>query len=420
MFGKAMAHVERIKNIYPVEGADAIEMAQVLDWHVVVKKGEFTIGQLAMYIEVDSIVPDGLPVELKAEADTIVKQIMGLAKAKRSEFEAKLTNITVNNIRSEYEFLRSRKFKIKVVEYKKFNVISQGILFSLNAVLAPISVSADAVTEGEDFTERLGITQIIEDEDEAGTNNPTNNKALLFLEQNRIGKFINKKLMRYPWYRNYKKNLKDDPTWPKMFPSKSDETNAQAVFTKMKALHGDKRWYVTEKLEGQNISIVTQVNKYLWFTKVLVGVCSRTRFMPSYDGSQFWKTVRTQGYDTKASSLGKNLFIRGEHTGSGIQGNIYSFAERDIYIFDVYELDDKKMLSYMELFVFCVSNGFKMVPVLDDDFRLPETVQELLDYSNGYSKYGEKVLREGIVLRLVDDPKVSFKVRSPKYLAQKD
>ena len=30
MFGKAMAHVERIKNIYPVEGADAIDTGMAL------------------------------------------------------------------------------------------------------------------------------------------------------------------------------------------------------------------------------------------------------------------------------------------------------------------------------------------------------------------------------------------------------
>lgn len=420
MFGKAMAHVERIKNIYPVEGADAIEMAQVLDWHVVVKKGEFSIGQLAMYIEVDSIVPDGLPVELKKSADELVKSMMSLGKAYRGEVETKLAEITIHNTRPEYEFLRSRKFKIRVVEYKKFNVISQGILFSLNTVITPSIGKYILANEGEDYTERLGITQIIEDEEESGTNNPTNNKSLLFLEQNRIGKFINKKLMKYPWYRTYKAGLKDDSTWPKIFPSKSDETNAQAVFTKMKNLHGGERWYVTEKLEGQNISIVSRVKKFLWFTTNDVGVCSRTRFMPSYDGSLFWRTVRKHGYDKKVKELKKHIFIRGEHIGPSIQSNIYSFNGNDIYIFDVYELEDKRMLSYLELVVFCSSNGFKMVPVIDDDFRLPETVQELLEYSNGYSTHGEKVLREGIVLRLVNNPKVSFKVRSPKYLAKQD
>ena len=274
--------------------------------------------------------------------------------------------------------------------------------------------------EGEDYTERLGITQIIEDEEESGTGNPTNNKMLLFFEQNRVGKYLNKKLMKYPWYRNYKAGLKDDSTWPKLFPSKSDETNAQAVFTKMKALHGNERWYVTEKLEGQNISIVTQAKKYLWFIKVQVGVCSRTRFMPSYDGSLFWKTVRKHEYEKKAYSIGKNLFIRGEHIGVGIQKNIYALSNNDIYIFDVYNLDTKQMVNYVELFTFCVVNGFKMVPVIDDDFRLPETVQELLEYSNGYSKLSDKTRREGIVIRLRENPAISFKVRSPIYLTEWD
>ena len=68
--------------------------------------------------------------------------------------------------------------------------------------------------------------------------------------------------------------------------------------------------------------------------------------------------------------------------------------------------------------VFCTAHDFKMVPVIDDSFKLPETVGELLEYSNGFSKLKDDVLREGIVIRLRDNPKVSFKVRSPKYLAE--
>lgn len=58
-----MATVEKIVCTYAIEGADAIEMAQVLDYHVVVKKGEFKQGDYVVYARVDSIFPDGLSPE---------------------------------------------------------------------------------------------------------------------------------------------------------------------------------------------------------------------------------------------------------------------------------------------------------------------------------------------------------------------
>ena len=38
---RALAHIEKIASLSPIEGADRIEVAQVLGWKVVVKKGEF-------------------------------------------------------------------------------------------------------------------------------------------------------------------------------------------------------------------------------------------------------------------------------------------------------------------------------------------------------------------------------------------
>lgn len=57
MTERKLATTRRISNIEPIEGADAIEVATVGGWKVVVKKGEFKVGQLATYIEIDSWVP---------------------------------------------------------------------------------------------------------------------------------------------------------------------------------------------------------------------------------------------------------------------------------------------------------------------------------------------------------------------------
>jgi RNA ligase (TIGR02306 family) len=55
-----MATVRKISELRPIEGADAIEAAVVGGWVVVVKKGEFKAGDLAVYLEIDSWVPNTL------------------------------------------------------------------------------------------------------------------------------------------------------------------------------------------------------------------------------------------------------------------------------------------------------------------------------------------------------------------------
>jgi len=107
---RALAHIERIRNIEPIEGADKIEKATILGWEVVIKKGDFEVDNLAVYVEIDSILPE----------------------------------------RPEFEFLRDKKFRIKTIRLR--GQISQGIAF-------PLSILPDGIQieEGLDVTEALGI-----------------------------------------------------------------------------------------------------------------------------------------------------------------------------------------------------------------------------------------------------------------------
>jgi RNA ligase (TIGR02306 family) len=57
---RKLASIRVIDSIGPIDGADAIEVATVGGWKVVVKKGEFTVGDLAVYLEIDSWVPTEL------------------------------------------------------------------------------------------------------------------------------------------------------------------------------------------------------------------------------------------------------------------------------------------------------------------------------------------------------------------------
>jgi RNA ligase (TIGR02306 family) len=117
---RSLASVQRIKDIQPIPGADAIEVASVLGWKVVVKKGEYQIGDLAIYLEIDSVPPDDEPYR----------------------FLWKNTEERPNN------------FRIRTVKLR--GQVSQGILF-------PLSLFGDfqstLAVEGLDVTNALDITK---------------------------------------------------------------------------------------------------------------------------------------------------------------------------------------------------------------------------------------------------------------------
>jgi RNA ligase (TIGR02306 family) len=57
---RELASIEIIVSITPIEKADAIETARVKNWDVVVKKGEYKVGDAVLFIEVDAWVPTEL------------------------------------------------------------------------------------------------------------------------------------------------------------------------------------------------------------------------------------------------------------------------------------------------------------------------------------------------------------------------
>jgi RNA ligase (TIGR02306 family) len=54
---RKLASVQLINNLLPIDGADMIEVAVVNGWKVVVKKGEFNVGDTVIYCEIDSLLP---------------------------------------------------------------------------------------------------------------------------------------------------------------------------------------------------------------------------------------------------------------------------------------------------------------------------------------------------------------------------
>lgn len=429
MFGKPLAYIVKIKDIREIPGADRIELATVMDYTVVVKKDEYKPGDLGLYIEVDSLLPDGLTDELRAKY-TDIKEGREMADATKEEIETALKTIQESSKYPYFEFLRDRKFKIKSMKLGKFGVISQGILFK------PSELGITDAKVGKDYTLQFGITEIVQDEEEAGLTGKKDN-------------WFVRKLMRYSWYRNWRKRHNVSETWDPTNPGKSDEENVQKVYTEMFKRYKGKKWVKTEKLEGQNITVFSEKVKPSLFDRIFhrnaeskrIGVCSRTRELnKNGNGKAFWDTVLRLKLDEKIKNIPGEWFCRGEHVGPGIQNNIYRLPRTDIIFFDfyrkVYFEDDinKKpsfkweKLNFEDSVRFAEQWELKFVPVLDDNYELPEGrvndkgvfvsgADVMLQESDGNTVFGNNLnhKREGFVLRLRDDYNVSFKVKNPNY-----
>jgi RNA ligase (TIGR02306 family) len=123
---RKMATIRKIDSLRPIEGADAIECAIVGGWTVVVKKGEYTAGDLAVYCEIDSFIPNAIAPFL-TKPENYPKVFEGV----------------------EGERLRTMKLR---------GQLSQGLLLPLSTVYAlPPTTGVDIV--GNDVSEPLGIVK---------------------------------------------------------------------------------------------------------------------------------------------------------------------------------------------------------------------------------------------------------------------
>lgn len=49
---RKLATIQTIKDIQPIPDADAIEVAKVMGWEVVIKKDEYKVGDKVVYFDV--------------------------------------------------------------------------------------------------------------------------------------------------------------------------------------------------------------------------------------------------------------------------------------------------------------------------------------------------------------------------------
>jgi len=167
-------------------------------------------------------------------------------------------------------------------------------------------------------------------------------------------------------------------------------------------------FYATEKLDGQSTTF--------YLNNGIFGACGRNWEYKRNENNPIWKFAISNNIEEKLRAYGKNIAIQGELIGSGIEGNNYKLDYKTIRFFTVFNIDEYKIEDY-DTFVYIIKNvlQYKTAPLLETDYNLPESVEELVFLADGPSALNTSSFREGIVFRSTDSS-ISFKVISNQYL----
>ena len=359
---RKLASIQRIESLTPIRGKDMIVLARVLGWQVIVRKADYNVGDLCVYVEIDSVMPE----------------------------------------KPEFEFLRSKNFRIKTM--KMAGVVSQGICFPLS--ILPAKESAYEV--GEDVTEVLGITKYDEYQEEPPAKEPERKS---WLRQFMFKHPLTRPLAKRIWGGSSKERL----GFPE-FIAKTDEIRVQTL-DYAELLARDLTYEVHEKIDGQSGTFILSKRKHrLPFTdRYEFMVCSRNWRLNKPDDSSYWAVAEKYRIrDVLEKLIGSHDFIciQGECVGPKIQGNPYRKESFDLYCFNLVTPEGRIDSVIAEKMV--AKYGLKWVPAIDLRFTLPDTVDELLQMATGESKL-YPTLREGLVLRNYENG-ISFKAVSNEYL----
>ena len=108
-----LATIEKIDDVQSVENADALDRVKVLGWQVVVKRGEFKVGDPCVYVRIDTILPD----------------------------------------KPEFAFLADRNFRVRTIKLR--GCLSQGICFPISI----LGIAGKYDMPGEDVSEIIGVVK---------------------------------------------------------------------------------------------------------------------------------------------------------------------------------------------------------------------------------------------------------------------
>lgn len=399
---RELAYVVSVDAVEPIAGKDRVECARIGGWTCMVPKGAFKVGDPGIYFEIDAQVPLDNPV---------------------------------------FAFCAKYKGHIKTQKFKTPNgqFWSQGLLmpasdFGWTVDSAQFAGGFDFIVDDKGIqhipedesaflTQQLGITYYEEEDNKrkAKVNPDAKINAALGRHPRiakKFGKFIKKnKVARsiFLFFFGKKKDVKSWPAWV----VKTDEERVQNMPW---ILQNKEPWIVTEKIDGTSTTFTMKRGK---FGKYEFYVCSRNVVFDKPEKSCYYDTnvylEMAEKYDienTLKKILDENkdfewITLQGETYGESIQKRDYSLKGHDFVGFNFITSKDGRWNS-KQAAAFVGQYGIPWVPILDDNFILPDTVEELLTMATDKSVI-DGGMREGIVLRSQDGAQ-SFKAVSNEFL----
>lgn len=379
---RALAYTVTIDEIKPIPNYDRVEHARVGGWWCIVQKGQFNVGDKALYIEVDSLVPE---------------------KDER------------------FAFLEQRHYKVKTLKMCK--VYSQGLIMPLDEF--PELKDKEIHT---DVTKTLGIKYYVaEDNARKAKTNPNakyNNMCAR-----------NKKLAQKRWWKWLMKRLwgrkllfiffgrKNDN--PKKFPEWIKKTDEDRIENCMWMLDNKDPFVCSEKINGTSSTFFIDYTKSK--RKPEFGVCSRNvrqvdMNQDTYFDCQnvYWEMALKYGIEDALKSIAKKygidrVVLQGETYGESVQGNPYKLDERRLAAFNL--IFNGERLGSLEAKSILDKYDIPFVPIIDETYILPdsEDFEEFKKSADGMSTINKQTRREGFVYRSQDGQQ-SFKNISRNYL----
>lgn len=379
---RALAHIEEIAWIKPIDGADNIELIGVLGWVLIAKIDEFKVGDKAVFVEIDS----------KCPADD-----------------------------ERFAFLEKKHYKVKTMKLGKFKCFSQGLALPLT--LFP-ELSDRKL--GDDVTKELRITYSSEEDRKRKSNKVDPNakyKAMAARHKEFFSKPIIRKIMRYDIGRKllflFFGKKKDNP---KQFPSWIVKTDENRIENCPFYLESNEEWVQTEKIDGTSCTYAVDRMKR-GKNKFEFVVCSRNvrqadRDQECYhDSNIYWEladkyNIEKVLIDYAIANNYDRVVLQGEGTGS-VQGNPYKLKDNRLFVFNLVVEGVRKGTQKMAKF--CEENSLEHVPIINEHYKTPDTMEEIKLQADGFSIINPKVKREGFVYRSLDGQQ-SFKNVSREYL----
>lgn len=372
---RKLAYITVIDEIKPIPNADKIELARVGGWQVVVSKADnYKVGDKVIYIEIDSRVP--------------------------SDKEC-------------FAFLQDRKYKVKSIKLR--GQVSQGLIM-------PLSILPNKEYElYDDVTDILGIEKIEND-----FKQPLESKEMRLrgAHPKLYRKPWFKKMMRYAWFRKIAFKVfipkKKKSGWPAWIV-KSDSERIQNMIW---VLNDKSKFYVSEKIDGTSTSFSFYKDK----GRLKFMVCSRNVVQTTPDKQNYysdfgldnvyWEMALKYDIEKKMRQMFKevgaqhHITIQGETYGEGIQKNKYNLKGRNLAIFNFYV--DGKYMNPRDMRALMDKYELPLVPLVSYDYVLPDTFEELMEFSTGKSQLYD-TLREGYVFKSYDG-QINFKCVSNDFL----